>query len=241
MKKINISKFFIVQLPRISMLVFIVFVLLSMYLYKGGVYHMVLENGVSNCPGANCNDDGHWTTGYLFFKNFLSDLGRTKTHSGDLNFHSSLLFNMALTFAGITYILFYSFLKNLFPNQLLAKLGAVFGVCGAISFIGVAFTPADEYLPMHIVANEWIFRFFLISTIIYSWLIYKNDLIDNKYLIGNMIFILSLAAYILILIYGPKPYEPGGLEFQAVSQKLIMLNFLFSIVTQTMAYDKIIN
>ena len=60
-------------------------------------------------------------------------------------------------------------------------------------------------------------------------------------LIGNMIFILSLVAYILILIYGPKPYEPGGLEFQAVSQKFIMLNFLFSIVTQTMAYDKIIN
>ena len=132
---------------------------------------------------------------------------------------------MALIFGGITYLLFYSFLKNIFPNQLLAKLGSLLGICGAISFIGVAFTPADLYLDAHIIANEWIFRFFLASTIIYSWLIYKNDLIDNKYLIGNLIFIISLFAYILILIYGPKPYEPGGLEFQAVAQKFIMINY----------------
>ena len=241
MKNLSLSRFYIIVLPRFSMLVFIVCVLLSMYLYKGGIYHMVLESGVSMCPGASCTDDGHWTSGYLFFKNFLSDLGRTVTHAGDTNFHSSLLFNMALIFGGTTYLLFYSFLKNIFPNQLFTKLGSLLGICGAISFIGVAFTPADLYLDAHIIANEWIFRFFLASTIIYSWLIYKNDLIDNKYLIGNLIFIISLFAYILILIYGPKPYEPGGLEFQAVTQKFIMFNFLFSIVVQTMAYDKIMN
>ena len=105
----------------------------------------------------------------------------------------------------------------------------------------MAFTPSDLYLDAHIIANEWIFRFFLVSTIIYSWLIYKNDLIDNKYLIGNLIFIISLFAYILILIYGPMPNEPGGVEFQAVAQKFIMFNFLFSIVVQTMAYDKIMS
>jgi hypothetical protein len=240
MKNLNLPRFFIIILPRILMIGFILCVLLSMYLYKGGIYHMI-EGGISTCPGASCTDDGHWTTGYLFFKNFLSDLGRTETHGGHINFHSSLLFNIALTFAGITYILFYSFLKNIFPNQLLAKLGSLLGICGAISFVGVAFTPADLYLEAHIIANEWIFRFFLASTIIYSWLIYKNALIDNRYLIGNLIFIISLFSYILILIYGPKPYEPGGLEFQAVAQKFIMFNFLFSIVLQTMAYDKIMS
>jgi len=70
---------------------------------------------------------------------------------------------------------------------------------------------------------------------------YKNDLIDNKYLIGNVIFIISLFSYILILAYGPKPYEPGGLEFQAISQKIIMFNFFLSIVSQTMAYDKLVD
>jgi len=240
MNKISLEKLFVINLPRFLMIGFMFCVLMSMYLYKGGVYHMISADGIPMCPGNSCIDDGHWTEGYLFFKNFLSDLGRTKTHSGQLNFHSSLLFNMALTLGGITYILFYIFLKDLFPNKILAKLGSLLGICGAVSFIGVAFTPADEFIVPHIMANESIFRFFFLSTIIYSWLMYKSDLIDNKYLIGNIIFIVSLFAYILILSYGPKPYEPGGLEFQAVSQKFIMLNFFLSIITQTMAYDKLI-
>ena len=241
MNKISLEKLFVINLPRLSMIGFMFCVLMSMYLYKGGVYHMISADGIPMCPGNSCIDEGHWTEGYLFFKNFLSDLGRTQTHSGQLYFHSSLLFNMALTLAGITYILFYIFLKDLFPNKILAKLGSLLGICGAVSFIGVAFTPADEFIVPHIMANESIFRFFFLSTIIYSWLMYKNDLIDNKYLIGNVIFIVSLFSYILILAYGPKPYEPGGLEFQAVSQKFIMLNFFLSIMTQTMAYDKLID
>ena len=114
MKKLTLSRFFIITLPRILMIGFILCVLLSMYLYKGGIFHMT-EGGISTCPGVSCTDNGHWTTGYLFFKNFLSDLGRTATHGGHINFHSSLLFNVALTFSGVTYILFYSFLKNIFP------------------------------------------------------------------------------------------------------------------------------
>ena len=240
MNKISLEKLFVINLPRFSMIGFMFCVIVSMYLYKGGIYHMISSDGLPMCPGESCVDEGHLTDGYLFFKNFLSDLGRTQTHSGQLNFHSSLLFNMALSLGGVTYILFYIFLKNLFPNKILAKIGSFFGICGAISFIGVAFTPADKFIVPHIIANEYIFRFFFLSTIIYSWLMYKTDLIDNKYLIGNIIFILSLFSYILILAYGPKPYEPGGLEFQAVSQKFIMLNFFISIVSQTMAYNKLI-
>ena len=241
MNKISLEKLFVIKLPRFSMIIFMFCIIISMYLYKGGVYHMISSDGIPMCPGENCIDEGHWTNGYLFFKNFLSDLGRTQTHSGQLNFHSSLLFNMALSLGGVTYILFYFFLKDLFPNKILAKLGSLLGICGAISFIGVAFTPADKFIVSHIIANEYIFRFFFLSTVIYSWLMYKNELIENKYLIGNIIFILSLFSYILILAYGPKPYEPGGLEFQAVSQKFIMLNFFLSIVSQTMAYNKLID
>ena len=241
MNKTSLQKLFVINLPRFLMIGFMFCVLMSMYLYKGGVYHMISADGIPMCPGNSCIDEGHWTEGYLFFKNFLSDLGRTQTHSGQLNFHSSLLFNMALTLGGITYILFYIFLKDLFPNKILAKIGSLLGICGAVSFIGVAFTPADEFIVPHIMANESIFRFFFLSTIIYSWLMYKSDLIDNKYLIGNIIFIVSLFAYILILAYGRKPYEPSGIEFQAVSQKFIMLNFFLSIITQTMAYNKLID
>jgi len=214
---------------------------MAMYLYPGGVYHMVAETGGSLCPGESCVDTKHHMEGYSFFKNFLSDLGRTISHGGHNNFHSSLLFNMALTFAGITYILFYFYLGRFLKGDKIAALGSFCGISGAICFIGVAFTPADLFLPPHITFNLWIFRFFLVATFCYSWIIYKSKRIDNKYLIGNAIFIVSLIFYILVLTFGPTPRDPGGLEFQAVSQKFIMFNFLASIVIQTMGFSKLTN
>ena len=69
---------------------------------------------------------------------------------------------------------------------------------------------------------------------------YKSNKIENIYLIGNVIFILSLVFYILVLMYGPSPRDPGGVAFQALSQKFILFNFLASIVIQTMGFSKLI-
>ena len=116
----------------------------------------------------------------------------------------------------------YKNIGELFDNKLLAILGSLFGICGAISFIGVALTPADLYLSPHIVFNLWLFRFFLLSTLCYSWLMYKSDDINNYYLSGNLIFIIFLALYILILMYAPSPHESHtALVFQAISQKIM--------------------
>ena len=239
-KNSNLEHLFIVKLPRYSMMIFILCIGVAMNVYPGGIYHMVGETGERMCPGVSCVDPGHHTIGYSFFKNFLSDLGRTTSHSEENNFHSSLLFNMVLTFAGVTYILFYLNIRKVFNNNFLASLGSFFGICGAVCFIGVAFTPADLLLKPHIAFNHWIFRFFLASILCYSWIMYKSHDIDNKYIIGNLVFIFSLVTYIFILIYGPTPRDPGGLEFQAISQKFIMFNFFGSIIIQTIGFSKVV-
>ena len=213
--------FFVVLFPRVAMITFLFCVLLAMLIYPSGTYH------------------NHDTNGYLFFENFLSDLGRITSHGGANNFHSSLLFNMALTFGGATYLIFYYYLNTLF-NSALSKLGSIFGIMGACCLVGVAFTPADLYFDSHIFFNRWVFRLFLLSTILYSWIIYKSDKIGNKYLIGNLIFIFSLILYIAVLIYGPSPHDSHyGLVFQAVAQKLILFNFVLSIGVQTEGYKKL--
>ena len=66
----SLKYFFIVSLPRYSMLGFIMCMGIAMYLYSGGIYHMVSESGASLCPGSLCEDSGHKTVGYSFFKNF---------------------------------------------------------------------------------------------------------------------------------------------------------------------------
>ena len=213
--------FFVVLFPRISMIIFLSCILLAMIIYPSGTYH------------------NHDTTGYLFFENFLSDLGRTTSHGGASNFHSSLLFNMALTFGGVTYIIFYYYLSTLFAS-VLSKIGSILGIIGAGCLIGVAFTPADLYFDSHIFFNRWVFRLFLLSTFLYSWIVYTSDKISNIYLIGNFIFIFSLALYIAVLIYGPSPHDSHyGLVFQAVAQKLILFNFILSIGVQTEGYKNL--
>ena len=121
-------------------------------------------------------------------------------------------------------------------------IGSLLGLGGALSMMGVALTPSDLMYNPHIFFNMWIFRFFLLSTICYSWLMYKHNGINNYYLIGNLIFIIFLLTYVLILIYGPSPRESDfALIFQVTAQKIILFNFILSILVQTVAYSKIIH
>ena len=219
----SLKYFFMITYPRISLTIFITLVAIGMYLYPGSTYH------------------DHETMRYLFNENFLSDLGRTITHGGSNNFHSSILFNTSLMLGAVTYIIFYLLIKELFDSNLISKLGSLFGVLGSLCMIGVALTPSDLFLSPHILFNMWLFRFFLLSTLCYTWLIYKNKQINNSYLAGNLIFIVFLLIYIIILMYGPSPREShAALILQALSQKIILFNFMLSIIVQTMAYNKIL-
>ena len=224
MKDMDLKYFLIIVFPRIALSFFLFCIFLSMYLYPGSTYI------------------NHDTTKYLFNENFLSDLGRTITHGGQNNFHSSFLFNFALVLGGITYIIFFSFTHKIFDSNRLSKIGSLLGLGGALSMIGVALTPSDLMYDPHIFFNMWIFRFFLLSTLCYSWLMYKHNGIENYYLIGNLIFVIFLLTYVLILIYGPSPRESAfALIFQVTAQKIILFNFILSILVQTVAYSKIIH
>ena len=224
MKNMDLKYFLIIIFPRIALSFFLFCIIVSMYIYPGSTYI------------------NHDTTRYLFNENFLSDLGRTITHGGQNNFHSSFLFNLALVFGGITYIIFFSLTHKIFNSNTLSKIGSLLGLGGALSMIGVALTPSDLMYDPHIFFNMWIFRFFLLSTLCYSWLMYKHNGINNYYLIGNLIFIIFLLTYVLILIYGPSPRESVfALIFQVTAQKIILFNFILSILVQTVAYSKIIH
>ena len=219
----SLKYFFMITYPRISLIAFISLIATAMYVYPGSTYH------------------NYETVGYLFSENFLSDLGRTITHGGNNNFHSSILFNTSLMLGAITYIIFYLLIRELFNSNLISKLGSLFGVLGSLCMIGVALTPSDLFFSPHIFFNMWLFRFFLLSTLCYTWLIYKNKQINNSYLTGNLIFIVFLLIYIIILMYGPSPQKShAALILQALSQKIILFNFMLSIIVQTMAYNKIL-
>ena len=215
----------LIKLPRLILGIFVVLNIIAMLSYPGGTFL----------------DDA--TTGYSFTRNFLSDLGRTLSYAGEVNFLSSQLFNMTLILSGVVFANFYLHVRKVFAEdnqRTLALIGSFFGVLGGLSLAGVGLTPADLYLDLHMICATWLFRFFFVASLCYSMVIFLHSQFENKYAMGYLLFTLSILFYILISELGPSPKEvPWALTLQVVSQKMILLILLSAIYIQTIGLKKL--
>jgi hypothetical membrane protein len=222
----NIGKnLWVITFPRLVLWLFIILNIAAMLLYPGSTYRDNL------------------TTGYSFTENFLSDLGRTLTFSGEINFASAQLFNMSLILAGAVFTLFYLHVRKVFNKKnlrALAFIGSFFGILGGLSLAGVGLTPADLYLDLHIICANWLFRFMCIASLFYTVVIFRHSTLKNKYAAGYMVFTISILLYILISELGPDPkISHFALVLQVVSQKTILLILMVAIYIQTLGLQKL--
>ena len=215
----------LIAFPRMVLVLFIVFNIIAMLSYPGSTY---------------LNESN---PGYSFTRNFLSDLGRTISFSGEINFLSAQLFNTSLILAGGVFTLFYIYVWKVFlaDNQrLLALIGSFFGVLGGLAFIGVGLTPANLYLKLHIICATWLFRFFFVASLCYTLAIYRHSSFKNKYAWGYLVFTISILLYILISELGPNPkVSQFALTLQVVSQKMIILIFMVAVYIQTLSLKEL--
>ena len=217
------SKFWIVEMPRYSIVLFCFLNIISMFLYPGGSIHDKEQSG------------------YMFTKNFFSDLGTTISYSGVDNILSCILFNMSLCICGFTFIMLFTKVQGIFKFKVLSFFATLFGVLGGICFIGVAFTPADLLLQPHIMFAHGIFRCLLVASILYSILIFKTEGFDNKYAYGFISLGIAVFTYVMISEIGPDPRSnPMALVLQVVSQKAIAIWLLLSIYLYSIGLGKYI-
>ena len=210
---------------KINILVLTKFPLIALSLFTS-----FIVIGIIKYPGSTYLDNT--TIGYYFFKNFLSDLGRTVTFNGVTNFYSSFFFNNALCIAGLLFSVFYYFLPKFFQQENFFKIsiiGSTFGILSCLCFIGTGLTPADLNLDAHIFFSNYLFYLSFPATLIYSYVIIRSHKINTLYGIGYFAFAISLVSYIFILEFGPAPKESHfGLVFQATSQKIITICFVLA-------------
>ena len=221
------DKLFLVSLPRIMVGVFLFLQVLGMFNYPGGTIW---------------NEE---TTEYVFTKNYFSDLGRYQAHNGEPNYLSMIFFSLSLCLVSLTFIVHYVsvliFFQNGYKryNNIIALVGTIFSFLGAICLIGTALTPSDLVLDPHVFYANNIFHSFLVTSLMYTIVIYRSELIQNKYAAGYAIFFLSILSYVIILHFGPGPRESqAALIFQVVAQKMIVVIFILSVVYQTFGLDK---
>ena len=140
---------------------------------------------------------------------------------------------------------FYWQLPSLFYNDqkvhLFSRVGSVAGILGGIFLVGVGLTPGDIVLGPHNFFATWFIRFFLVSALCYIVVFYRSTVTEAKYGLGYVFFTIVILIYILISELGPSPRENyNALTLQVISQKVILVCFLYAIYSQTKGISKIL-
>jgi hypothetical protein len=186
-------------------------------------------------PGGNVNGD--ITKGYDFFHNFFSDLGRISVPGGGSNLVSAALFCTALTLAGLGLVGFFLAFRVFFltdrTGQSLSMAGTIVGVISGLCFVGIAWAPYDVFFDAHYKLVFWAFRTFLVAVAIYALVIFRQHTYPRRNGWVFIIFTVFLAAYLILLTFGPEARTPAGLVIQAAGQKVIVYVSILSVVSQS--------
>ena len=146
---------------------FIILVFLAMIFYAGGTR------------------DNPALIGYSFWGNTISDSGRIIAWSGLLNTTSMVFLSASLIVYAIFFIPFYIIVSKLFSEgkieKYASKIGCILGVIFSLSYIGIAFTPADVlYTPhMTFVLIGYICAFLM--SVLFTIAFLKNKEFSNIY------------------------------------------------------------
>ena len=179
-------------------------------------------------PGGTMTDPHRH--GYAFFSNFLSDLGRTSTPSGQDNLASRLLFTIALNMGALGITLFFAAFTQFFPvpgtTRWLSRLGAVCALITSLYFIGIAFVPLNRNGQLH---NLFLYTASL-SFIIAFLLLFLAVLLTpgfprrcvQVFTAFALLLAGSLLVFIFALLFGPAPGTPAWEIIHATGQKIIV-------------------
>ena len=185
---------------------------------------------MASYPGGAFYD--HKSHGYLFFQNFFSDLGATKTYSGHGNTTSHVLFIVALVGVGLATIGFSTTWRVIAARgdagRGFGRVAQAAAIVSGLGFVGIAITPWDRVLDAHNAFVKLTFGVLLVFILTLLSLQLRNGW--PAVFVGlNVTNLIVLAIYVLVLFAGPGLGTKNGLEFQVAAQKIIVycsiLNF----------------
>ena len=208
--------------------------------WAAGIAGILAAIAMLRYPGGTFRD--HSTRGYSLSHNFLSDLGATVAHNGQPNAAGTALFIASLTIlvfgmGGCLVGLIRLYSRNAATRRLALAAGTV-AVVVCASFIGVAVTPEDRMLALHIQLTKLAFRAFPLVTLLMAIASRIDQDIPTRVTVGWAVLTVILAGYVVILDWGPSTRTPSGLVVQVVAQKVVTVSAVLLIVFQTFAAER---
>ncbi len=207
------------RVVMVALSAFIVLTTVAMVMYRGG------------------NEFDKTAVSYVFTQNFFSDLGMSVSYFGEPKLLVMVLFMLALGGVGLALIGYsvaspYLFRKTA-VTHLLARTGSLFGIVSGLSYIGVAATPSNLYLPAHKLFVFMAFVGFALTAVFYTLAILLTKAYPNRFAYAYSFFAAALFFYVWFILYGPSFRSPEGAELQVIGQKLIVYTSIFSMMIQT--------
>jgi hypothetical membrane protein len=194
--------------------------------------------GIVAYPGGTRDDLG--ARHYLFFTNFLSDLGGTYTASGLPNGSARRFFVAAMIAVAVALVAL-GVAARAWARDRIRWLAWVPTAVAALS--GAAFVRAgtipwniDYYRHMDWVQAAFVLLGVLVLTITVLQLIGRAP---ARWIVANVAFLVTLGVYVVYDQKGPSIFTPDGVRVQATAQKLIVVLAIADLAAQAWALSGI--
>lgn len=178
------------------------------------------------------------TSGYHFFENFFSDLGRTVARDNEPNPLGSSLFFVALSSAGVALALFFVAFARFFwgelPQRVATTAGVLFGLLSALNFLGIAFYRANIHPRQHVHYVYGAFKCFPLAVLCFAIAMLLGRSYPKRDAWIFVVFFAILLAYLILIIKGPSPESNQGLMIQAIGQKIVVYSSLLCVSAQSL-------
>jgi hypothetical membrane protein len=169
-------------------------------------------------PGGTLLD--HSTRGYSLTHNFLSDLGMTVAWGGEANRLGAFLFVAGLGGRLPAFIRLYSRSP---VSRRLARAAGVTGLLVCAAFIGVAVTPENRVMPLHVRFTLLAFRIFPAVPLFLTVASLHQDTIRKRVAALWALLTAVLIAYVAVLGWGPALDTSQGVVIQVIAQKIVAI------------------
>jgi len=178
---------------------------------------------IARYPGGTLLD--HSTAGYSIPQNFLSDLGMTVAHGGQSNTLGAALFVVSLVLLvlglGGALVAFVRLYSESSRQRRLARAAGMVGLIVCASFVGVAVTPENRLLGLHVTFTLFAFRVFPLASLLMVFAARSSTLLPRRMAIAWALLTILLVGYVVMLGWGPGLTTARGLAIQVVSQKIV--------------------
>jgi hypothetical membrane protein len=179
---------------------------------------------------------------YSLSQNFLSDLGMTVAHNHEPNRLGAALFVVSLMSLvvglGSAVVGIARRLGGYPSARRWARSAAVFGLAACVAFAGVAVTPEDRVMDMHLAFTTWGWRIVPVIAALFGIASLNVPGFGRRVAVIWFVAAILLAAYAALFSWGPRITSVDGLVFQVVAQKAATVIVLAAVLLVSREMDR---